>query len=275
MKNWMKQYPPYEGNEPYLYFAFAQADSARVWKILRPLLARGCRIWYSSGPAGSAEELLHRQARSGGAELTLIYLSDAACADKDAKSNILVNQKSDRKLLCLDPDGQDRRLNMGLREDIPHLPLYRLSDDDALENAIIHAEGFSQEMLGEPVQIRAGDLFGKLTRLFSLLAVLLVLVSFLGFRYLGWFQPEPQDELTFTDPVIRAALRQAADGGPITGELVEGLQILQLDGLPESWDELSRLPALERIRLPQQALLGEAPLPDGDYTIELSGGEGK
>lgn len=273
MKDWMKRYPPYEGEEPYLYFAFAQADSAGAWKILRPLLERGCRVWYSSGPAGSASELLRRQTRSGGAELTLIYLTDAACADKDIKSNILVNQKFDRKLLCLDPDEQDRRLSMGLREDIPHIPLYKLGTAGAMENAVIHADGFSQEILGEPMQIRDNDLFGKLTGVFSLLAAVLLLVSFLGFRYLGWFRPAPRDELQFSDPVIRSALREAS-GGAITEELAETLRVLELDALPESWEELSRLPALERIRLPQQALEEAASLPDGDYTIELSGGEG-
>ena len=274
MKSWLKRYPPYEGEEPYLYLAFAQADSAGVWKILRALLERGCRVWYSCGPAGSSAELLRRQTRSGGAALTLIYLTDAACADKDVKSNILVNQKADQKLLCLDPDGQDRRLSMGLREDIPHLPLYQLGEDSALEDALLHAEGFSQEMLGEPVQIRDGDLFGKLTKLFSLLAAALSLVSFLGFRYLGWFRPEPQDQLSFSDPVIRAALRQAAGGGAITEGLAEGLRFLSLDDLPESWEDLSLLPALERIRIPQQALTEGASLPEGDIIFELSGGEG-
>ena len=73
---WMKQIPPYEGDAPYLYFAFAEEDSKRVWKILRPLLSRGCRVWYCYGPAGSAEELLHRQERCEKAALTVVYLTD-------------------------------------------------------------------------------------------------------------------------------------------------------------------------------------------------------
>ena len=163
---------------------------------------------------------------------------------------------------------------MGLREDIPHIPLYKLQSAGALEDAVIHADGFSQEILGQPMQIRAKDLFGKLTQIFSLLAAVLLLVSFLGFRYLGWFRGAPQDELQFHDPVIRSALRQAAGGDAITEELAEALRILELDALPESWDELSQLPALERIRLPQQVLQEAVSLPDGEYTIELSGGEG-
>ena len=37
MKNWWKRFPPYEGEEPYLYFAFADADARRVWPVLRAL----------------------------------------------------------------------------------------------------------------------------------------------------------------------------------------------------------------------------------------------
>ena len=40
----------------------------------------------------------------------------------------------------------------------------------------------------------------------------------------------------------------------------------------ESPVELEKLPALETIVLPQQALLDAGSLPDGDYTVELTGG---
>ena len=54
---WMKQIPPYEGDQPYLYLAFAEEDSGRVWKLLQPLLARGCRVWYCVGPASDGRTL--------------------------------------------------------------------------------------------------------------------------------------------------------------------------------------------------------------------------
>ena len=272
MKNWQKRYPPYEGSEPYLYFAFAEADSAKAWQIMRILLERGCRVWYGSGPSGSADELLRRQKRAAGADLTLLYLTDAACADKDTKSNILVNQKNGKTILCLDPDGADRRLSMGLHETAPHLPLYRLGSEEEVENALIRAEGFSQELLGEPVKVERDSPVGKLTALFCALAVLLALVSFIGFRYLHWFRPEVRDEVQFTDPVILAAVRDAARGGAITEELTSEITVLRLSALPESWVELEKLPALKTVTLPQQALLGGGALPDGDVTVELSGG---
>ena len=42
--------------------------------------------------------------------------------------------------------------------------------------------------------------------------------------------------------------------------------------MPQSWEELSLLPALERISLPQSALAEGGDLPEGDYVIELRGG---
>lgn len=272
MKNWWKRFPPYEGEEPYLYFAFADADARRVWPVLRLLLERGCRVWYSTGSAGSAEEVLYRQVRSGGAQLTLLYLTDAVCADGDTKSNLLVNQKQDRPILCLDPDGADRRLAMGLREDIPHLPLYRLRGRGELESALVHAEGFSQDMLAEPVRVEEGSLAGKLAALFCVLAAVLALVSFAGVRYLHWFQPELPDEVRFSDPVIADAVRNAARGGAITEELTGKVRVLYFKELPENWEELSKLPALERVVLPQTLLTKEAELPALDVEIELTGG---
>ena len=126
---WMKQIPPYEGDQPYLYLAFAEEDSGRVWKLLQPLLARGCRVWYCVGPAGSAEELLYRQERCEKAGLTVVYLTDALCVDRDSKSAVLVNQKYNRPILCLDPDEKDRRLDMNLRETVPHVSLYQLPSE--------------------------------------------------------------------------------------------------------------------------------------------------
>ena len=41
---------------------------------------------------------------------------------------------------------------------------------------------------------------------------------------------------------------------------------------PENWEDLAQLPGLERIIIPQQYVLDGCPLPEGNYTIELSGG---
>jgi len=271
----MKQIPPYEGDQAYLYFAFAEDDGKRVWKLLRPLLARGCRLWYCVGPAGSAEELLHRQARCEKAALTVVYLTDAVCADKDTKSAVLVNQKFNRPILCLDVDEKDRRLSMNLRETVPHVPIYQMTSGE-WESAVIHAEGFSQDMIGEPIHVGDdGNVLKKLSLLFCALALLLSAAAFAGFYVFEWFSPAARDELIINDPVIQAAVRQAVGGGAITAERAGKITALRCGELPDNWQELSLLPALERIELPQQALLDGGELPDGDYVIVLRGGDGK
>ncbi len=270
MKNWHKKYPPYEGGEPYLYLAFADADSAKVWPVMRILLERGCRVWYSLGSAGGADEFLHRQERSGKAALTLLFLTDAVRADNDTKTNVLVNQKLEHPILSLDPDGKDRYLSMGLRETVPRIPLHKLSRDD-WETAILHAEGFSQELLGEPVRVAESRLPKMLSILFLALAVLLGAVTFAGVQHLRKTAPEPQDEVIFSDPVLEAAVREAV-GSPNTEEAVDSITYLMISDLPESWEELSLLPSLERIKISQDALLDGGELPEGDYIIELGGG---
>lgn len=268
----MKQYPPYEGDEPYLYFAFAEGDRARAWKIMRILLERGCRVWYCQGPAGSAQNVLRRQERAAGAALTILYLTDNACGDKDTKSNVLVNQKYSRQILCLDPDHADRRLSMGLHENIPHIPLYRMKSSADIENAVIHSDGFSQEVLGDPVNTGSDGVLRRLTALFAVLAAVTFLIAFAGIRYLPQQKELPRDEVTIRDPVILGAVREQAGGGVITQELVMGTTVLRLDDLPQSWDDLSVFPSLKRLLIPQQSLLGEEALPEGDYVIELTGG---
>ena len=205
--------------------------------------------------------------------MTLLLLTDTAVADRDGKSLILVNQKAGRPIVCLDSDGTDRRLAMGLREDTPHLPLYRYTDKTELEEALIRAPGFRQELLGAPVQIR-GFSPGRLALALTLAAALLIGVSAAGLYLFHWFQPKIVDTVAFSDAVIMEAARREAGGGALTDESVAGIAVLRLEALPESWEDLALLPALERIVLPQQALSSGVSLPEREYTFELSGGEG-
>ncbi|MBQ8330191.1 MAG: hypothetical protein IJX83_11385 [Lachnospiraceae bacterium] len=272
MRDSFREFTPYEGDDPYLYFAFAEADSRKVREYLRLLYERGCRVWYSCGIADGPEEVLRRQARYRGAALTLVYLSDEACRDQNTKSSVLVNQKFDGPIICLDPDGRDRVLAMGLRESVPHIPLYRIRSREELEDAIFHAEGFSQELLGEPVKIRRDSILPKLSLVLCALAVVLSVLFFTGVKESVTDVIQVTDEVELGDPVLLSAVRKAAGGGAVTQELVENLKSVDLSGMPESWDDLALLPSLEEIRIPQEALLGGEPLPEGEYTIILTGG---
>ena len=267
MTSWQKKYPPYEGEEPYLYFAFADGDAQKVWRVMNVLLSRGCRVWYCTGPAGNARELLRRQERACGAALTLLYLTDALESDKDSKTRIMVNQKDHKAILCLDTDRKNHNLAMDIHESTPSIPLYRLKKDEELETELIRAEGFTQNMLGKPVTIRSGWM-GKLTGVLLLLTALLIAGCVLYFQK----APTYADTLPFADPVIREAARAAAGGGALTEDSVSQIQTIRLKELPDSWEDLTMLTDLQSVVLPQEVVMTGAELPEGSFRIVLSGG---
>ena len=267
MTSWQKKYPPYEGEEPYLYFAFADGDAQKVWRVMKVLLSRGCRVWYCTGPAGNARELLRRQERACGAALTLLYLTDALESDKDSKTRIMVNQKDHKAILCLDTDRKNHNLAMDIHESTPSIPLYLLKNDGELETELIRAEGFTQNMLGKPVTIRSGWM-GKLTGVLLLLTALLIAGCVLYFQK----APTYADTLPFADPVIREAARAAAGGGALTEDSVSQIQTIRLKELPDSWEDLTMLTDLQSVVLPQEAVMTGAELPEGSFRIVLSGG---
>ena len=104
------------------------------------------------------------------------------------------------------------------------------------------------------------------------MAVILLAVTFLGIRYLHWFRQEaPQDSVQLSDPAVLSAVREAVGGGPITEESLSGIVSLRMKSMPENWNDLALLPALESLEIPQQLVQEADTLPDG-YTIELTGG---
>ena len=104
--------------------------------------------------------------------------------------------------------------------------------------------------------------------LLIVLAVLLVLAAVAFTR----LQPKQEDTVFFRDPAVYSAVKDSVGGAALTEELVAQITRLELDAAPESWEDLALLPGLERVILPQQALLDGCTLPEGNYTIELSGG---
>lgn len=274
MKSFLRQFPPYEGTEPYIYLAFSGKDSRKVKKILRLLYERGCRVWYFCGKANSSKEQIERQRRASGASLVLLYLSDAAVSDLPTKANVLICQNLNTPIVCLDPDGKDRKLSMGLKEGIPEVRLDMQRGRKETENAILHAEGFSQELLDAvpPVMHQNGWL--------TALPVVLIVAALLligVFVYRTWFavpkeEEAPIEEVSFSDPLISSAVKNALPGKPLTEENIREITVLSLDGMPSSWDDLLKLPSLETVEIPQYALIGDVTLPDGAYAIRLKGG---
>ena len=134
-----------------------------------------------------------------------------------------------------------------------------------LEEQLIRAPGFTQEMIGEPQTVRRGG-WGRLAPVLLALAVLLLAGAFFMARSL-----RPADSLAIRDSVLREAVRSAVGGGVISEENAAEVTFLRFDSLPQSWDELSLLPALEKLELPQSAVR-DGTLPDGDYVLVLGRG---
>lgn len=274
MKNWQQKYPSYQGEQPYLYFAFADADAKKAWRVMRVLLRRGFRVWYCTGPAKDGAEVLKRQEMSAGASLILLYLTDATIRDTDLKSRLLANQKKGKPIICLDSDRSDNRLDMGIRETTPYLALPKYRSDAELDTALIQMKGVTQELIGEPVDVPDGteEFLKKLTIGTVAAALILLAVSLFGVQYLSRLRPEKlEDSVQLSDQAILSAVREANGGGPITEESLSGITVLRIKAMPESWEDLELLPSLERLEIPQQFIAEAETLPEG-YIIELTGG---
>lgn len=265
MKNWLKSYAPYTGTEPYIYFAFDEKDAGKVWPIMKVLLKRGIRVWYSR--EHGTESMEQRVERAMAAEITFLYLSRNTENAANLKSIILANQKAKRPIEIINPDGADRRLAMNLREATPELDLTKLNGDE-LEAELIHAPGITHEVFGEPVNVRENV---RLSAVFCILAAIILCMSFVGVKYLGWFSQRIEDSVVISDTVIRDAARAAVGGESLTEENIGAITAIRIEALPESWEELDLFPALERIEMSQTLAMSADTLPEG-CTIVLTGG---
>lgn len=260
MADFTKRYPPYEGDEPYLYYAFCQADSDRAGVLLGQLFVRGCRIWYGSGKSRS-----QRLERIKNASLAVIFMSAKAMADADeVKSAALFCQSRGTPVIVIDAV-ENNELSTGFSAETKHVPA--LNNPAQLEAALIRTEGFSQKLIGQRQKAGKAPVWKAV-----LAAVLAAGVVGLGSAYaMGAFAPK--DEVTIADSVIREAVRRSV-GSPITRAAVEQLTQLHLDGMPEMLESLEELPRLERLEIPDSCVQEMAPLIDR-YTIVVYGGTEK
>lgn len=262
-----QQCPPYMGEQPFLYLCFADADTDRLRPLFWRLYERGCRIWYPEGHGGSAAERERRDARMKKAQLVILYQTKHARADHAVKSAVLVCQEKNIPIISIDTDDAESALSMGLNPRAIHI---KARGVDAQEAALLHADGFSQELIGPPKTVRK-------RRLFAIAAVILAAALLLAgaavlYRYL---RPpaavQPEDTVFFSDPAMTAAVRDALLGEPITEESVKTVTALRLSALPEHTEELAFLPNLSRIELNQANADGADALLDR-YEIVLTGG---
>ena len=274
-------YPPYMGAEPYIHLCFSDRDERKVRPLLRRLLLRGCRTWYWVGYSRDRTSESARNRRMLGAGLTVLFLTDNARRDTELKNQLLVCQKEKQPILVLNTDGGDSGLSLGLTGKFSSVtPGTNASE---LVNAIFHSPDFSQLYLGDPLPV-----FDRLRlRRISVLLVVLALLLAGGagvYRYLNPpaspAQEEtalPEDTVAFQDETLRAAVRSAVGGGPITEEAVAELESLYLSQLPEYPEELALLPHLATLILSEAAAQGAPEQPElyNGYTLIVRGGDGQ
>ena len=272
-------FPPYAGNEPYLYLCFPEASGKKVKTLLRRLYRRGVRVWY--GTEASADRSA-REAMNGrmlGASLTVVYLDEAFRGDPAAKSRLLACQRSGQRIVCLNTDGGDSGLSIGLHADAEEIQLGRNDGAEAAEQALLRARGFSQTLIGEPILKKSSPV----KRIAVLLIAAALLLAACG--ALIWLlrrekpiPPEEADTVAFSDAAVREAVRSALGGGVITEERLSDVVSLKLpgDALPDTLSDLLLLPALETVVLSQSAAKDVPDRPElAGYTIELYGGAGE
>lgn len=270
-------YPPYAGNEPYLHLCFSENSRKKAEALLRRLYRRGVRVWYEEQTAAdrSAREAMNERMR--GASLTVVYLDEAFRNDPAAKGRMLACQRSAQAIVCLNTDGGDSGLSIGLHANAEEIRLGRNDGAEDAEQALLHAKGFSQALIGEPVREKRSPI----KRLAAALIAAAVLLSACGVFF--WLMrrekpvpPEEGDTVVFSDETVREAVRSALGGGSLSEERLGAITTLRFigDALPETLSDLALLPNLETVEISQTAAKNASQHPElSDYTVELFGGD--
>ena len=270
-----KQYPPYMGNEPYLHLCFSEADGGHVRPLLRKLYSRGVRVWYDCSEKADREAIAFRTNRMRNAALTVDFLTDLFRHDHKAKNSLLICQRSGHPLFCLNTDGKDSGLSIGL---YPNTPEYICSSSDRAaeyEAEILRTDGFSQTLIGHPQKVPADGLRIASWTMGGLALLLLIGICLWFTVSKAYIPPVEEDSVTFQNETLREAVRASLGGGALSEERLEAITTLTLPGdvLPADFEDLKLLPALKRIELTQSAASGLPSHPElYSYTLVLIGG---
>ena len=284
MKAIEKQYPPYPGNDPYLFLCFSMDSGRKARAFLDRLLVRGVRVWYDTGEVRTRAGREAGDSRMLSASLAVILLDEAFRSDSAAKSRLLACQRANIPIVCLNTDGGDSGLSIGLYAGAEEIRFSRGADAEQLERRLIRSENFSRELIGDPRPAKSAGVRTAVTVMLVLSALLLAAGLFQYFtRRPSAVQdalskdasPEPADPVSFADETVRESVRSSLGGGLLTEERLLQVTVLRLAGdtLPADLSDLSSLPSLTTVQLSQSAakeVPGRAEL--NGYTIELYGG---
>ena len=273
-----KTFPPYVGNEPYLNLCFSEESEKRVSALLRRLRARGVRVWYYVGNTADRKERERIEQRMLDARVTVVYLDEAFRNDPVVKSRLLTCQRNGQQIICLNTDGGDSGLSIGLHANAYEVKLERGDSADDLESALLRAKGFSQELIGEPVD----DGNKRLRTIIRILIASAIVLLIAGILWFLCHRPDKQEEtpiqpetVHFSNAALREMIRDALGGESLTEESLSQITTLRFSGdtLPDDLSDLALLPALETIEISQSAGKDVSGHPElSKYTIELFGG---
>ena len=227
-----KDYPPYEGNEPYLFFCFSDSDEQLVRPVLKSLTKRGCRVWYYMGKAKNRKEYDRINKRIEGASLSVLRLTSNACEDTALKNDIKYSHGKGTPIVVIRSPEVESNLPVALPEDLP-----RAADEEEL----LRTEGFHAGLIGEPPK--------KTGRFLKILSALLLALSLAVAAWVGV---------------------KLSRGEPLVSRPEDRVE-LELKKLPESAEELERYPNLQRLIVPQ-SLAEEALARFPGYEIALTEG---
>ena len=282
MHSLTKTFPPYAGDEPYMHLCFAEESAGEASALLRRLRMRGVRVWYCTGNAADRKVREENERRMLGARVTAVFLDEAFRNDPAAKSRLLTCQREGQPVICLNTDGGDGGLSLGLHADAHEVKLRRGASAGEAEEALLRAEGFTQELIGAPA---APDSRG-LRILTGVLMVLIAAALAAGaFWYAKHRQPsqtgsaeeteEETDGVRFADEALREIVRDAVGGGSLTEDRLARITVLRLPGsrLPDDLSDLTLLRSLKVILISQTAARDVPAHPElAAYEIELFGG---
>lgn len=236
----MKKYPPYEGDEPFVFLCFADADGAKLEPLMDRLWKRGCRVWYA-GNSKSINDEKAAQSRMKEASLVVAYCSEVFLSSP-AKSRMMFLQAKNIPVIVIDAKPVDN-LSAGLREGTVHINAFS-GIDESTETELITSEGFSQDLIGERKE--EGVPRGVKAVFRILLALTAAALLIFALMLSGVISPVKNEE-------------HAA-------EITE----LSLKVLPQDPNELEKYPNLEKIIIPQAEAENALPYLD-KYTVVIRG----
>ena len=277
--SFFRDYPPYKGDEPYLYLCFHQADANKVKPFLDGLVCRRCRVWYTVGDVSDSHENRKQAEYERNADLMVFWSSERADDDEDMKSALGYFQTTGRPVICVDTkvNAAQSSLSLILSKNVKKITCEPSTTTEEIVSSLMRTEGFSQQLIAEDDRERQEFLHKRKSRRIALpillaAAVLLVCAVFYA-QSNDWFRPQPViiDSIAIKDPQIERAARFALspDGNAaLTQDSLALITALRLYDTPASFDELALFPSLSRLEIPQSSVEKAAGLLDSaQYTI--------